>query len=106
MGNCPTRARTLQAREVSTQTIHAYNCNFQRMNRYYDFVGSVSSVEAPANIRITTGYVRDVAVQGPTTCIHTVECEGFEGVGIPEIGRLVPLPKDKFHAIGVDLRLR
>ena len=106
MGNCPARARYVNSREVCTQTTHAYNCQFSRMNRYYDYVGPLVSIEAPATTRITSGYVRDAAIQGPTTCIHAVEFGEFQGVGSPTIGRITPLPRDKFHAIGTDIRPR
>lgn len=106
MGICPVRAPRREANTRSTQTTYAFNCQFSRVGRYYDYAGVEYSVEAPASIVVTNGYVRDVATQGPVTCVHSVECEGFEGVGPPTIGNLVPLPGNKFAAQGQDVRLR
>ena len=69
MGVCPSRAPRREGTSRSTQTTHAYNCHWNREGRYYNYVGAEYSEEAPGIIVITNGYVRDVATQGPTTCI-------------------------------------
>lgn len=106
MGVCPSRALRREGVSRSTQTTHAYNCNFFRVGRYYDYLGVQYSVEAPGEIVVPRGFVRDVATQGPVTCVHSVEYEDFEGVGAPVIGNLVPLPRDRFAAQGHDIRRR
>ena len=106
MGVCPSRSPRREAVTRSTQTTHAFHCNLFRTGRYYDYVGVEYSVETSTEIVVTNGYIRDVATQGPVTCIHSVECEGFEGVGAPTIGNLVPLPRDKFEAYGTNVRRR
>ncbi len=95
MGVCPSRAPRREAITRSTQTEYGFNCQFSRAKRYYEYIGDEFSVEAPGTVVVTNGYVRDVATQGPVTCIHVVECEGFEGVGAPTVGNLFPLPSGK-----------
>ena len=106
MGNCPVRARPANGRDLCTQTTHSYNCQFTRANRYYEYAGPLVSIESPATIRDSPGYVRDVAIQGPTTCFSVVRYEEFQGVGPARIGNITPLPRDQFHAIGTDVRPR
>lgn len=106
MGVCPSRAERHDAITRCTQTTYAYHCSWFRIGRYYNFKGSEHSVEAPGVITITKGYVRDVATQGPTTCIRDNEFEGFEEVDGCRVGDLVPIHSEKFNAEGRNIRLR
>ena len=106
MGVCPSRAKTRDAISRSTQTTYAFNCSFTRASRYYEYDGPVGSVEAPATVTLSTDFVRDVATQGPTSCIRNAVYDEFQVVGPPWAGDLIPLPSDRFNAVGHEVRRR